>query len=76
MATPVNIGLSVSDGPEAVYALDYDDGSGRTALNATNMLTTVYYIPGEYSIKAFGSDVNQSLQVSFSLKQAIKHALW
>ncbi|XP_055877058.1 uncharacterized protein LOC106077240 isoform X2 [Biomphalaria glabrata] len=62
VATTVNIGLSVSDGPEAVYALDYDDGSGRTALNTTNMLTTVYYIPGEYSIKAFGSDVNQSLQ--------------
>ncbi|KAH9502510.1 hypothetical protein Btru_068871, partial [Bulinus truncatus] len=66
VATPVYIDISSSGGPDIVYAFDYDDGAGRTAPNVTDMLTKVYYLPGEYSIQVFANDLNQTLQTALA----------
>ncbi|CAL1538860.1 unnamed protein product, partial [Lymnaea stagnalis] len=62
VTTPVTIELKVDNGSEINYKLDYDDGAGRTAPNASSMLSRTYNVPGEYFVKVYASNANQTAQ--------------
>lgn len=46
------------------YQFDYDDDSGRTNKNATDMWTRAYSVPGQYQVTVFARDQAATLIVS------------
>ncbi|XP_041364430.1 uncharacterized protein LOC121379844 [Gigantopelta aegis] len=60
-ATAVTFQIETVTGSNLVFKMDYDDGAGPTADNATDMDTKVFYMPGEYSVTVTATDVGNTL---------------
>ena len=76
VADHTDLSVVITKGVDVVYSMDYGDGAGRTAGNATGMFNHTFYTPGVYSTSVYAIDQQKSVQVSIEMGPLCYTYMW